>query len=81
MSRSIDSSIFIMRHAPLDTTDFLKDIGPTLHRRDVACERNGMRRYWEPNVVSQLGSQRAPHDPSPKVLLPRRFRGGATGTQ
>jgi hypothetical protein len=42
MSRSIDSSIFVMRHAPLYTTDFLKHIGPTLHRRDVACERNSM---------------------------------------
>ena len=70
MSRSIDSSIFVMRHAPLYTTDFLKHIGLTLHRRYVACERNGMRRNCEPNVVSQLGAQRAPHDPRPRSSCP-----------
>jgi len=36
MGRSIDSSIFIMRHAPFDATDFLNHIGPTLDRRHLA---------------------------------------------
>lgn len=60
-----------MRHAPLDATGFLKHIGPTFHRRRLACERNGMFQYWKPHIAGQLGSQRASRDPSPKVLLPR----------
>ena len=37
MGRSIDSSIFVMCHTTFDTTDFLKHIGPTLHRRYLAA--------------------------------------------
>jgi hypothetical protein len=37
MGRSIDSSIFVMPHAAFDTTDFLKHIGPALHRRYLAA--------------------------------------------
>jgi hypothetical protein len=40
---SIDSSILVMRHATFDATDFLKHIGPTLHRRHLASERKGIR--------------------------------------
>ena len=36
MGRSIDSSIFVMRHATFDATDFLKHIGPTLDPRHLA---------------------------------------------
>jgi len=36
MGRSIDSSIFIMRHATFDATDFLKHISSTLDRRHLA---------------------------------------------
>jgi hypothetical protein len=36
MGRSIDSSIFVMRHATFDTTDFLKHIGPALNRRHLS---------------------------------------------
>jgi hypothetical protein len=38
MSRSIDSSIFVMRHATLTATDFLKHIGSTLDRRHLTFE-------------------------------------------
>jgi hypothetical protein len=44
MGRSIDSSIFVMRHTTLDTTDFLKHIGPALHRHDLAAQRNNVCR-------------------------------------
>ncbi|MEK7783905.1 MAG: hypothetical protein AAB658_00590 [Chloroflexota bacterium] len=37
MGRSIDSSIFVMRHTTFDTADFLKHIGPALHRRYLAA--------------------------------------------
>ena len=36
MGRSIDSSIFVMRHATFDATDFLKHIGPTLDCRHLS---------------------------------------------
>jgi len=37
MGRSVDSSIFVMCHTTIDTTDFLKHIGPTLHGRYLAA--------------------------------------------
>jgi len=37
MGRSIDSGIFVMRHAVFDATEFLKHISPTLHRRHLAA--------------------------------------------
>jgi hypothetical protein len=36
MSRSIDSSIFVMRHAMFDAADVLKHIGPALDRRHLS---------------------------------------------
>ncbi|MGC1852967.1 MAG: hypothetical protein WA687_11070 [Solirubrobacterales bacterium] len=45
VSWSIDSSIFVMHHAPLDATDFLKRIGHTLYRRHLAFKRKGTRWY------------------------------------
>jgi hypothetical protein len=36
MGRSIDSSIFVMRHATFDATDFLKHIGTTLDCRHLS---------------------------------------------
>jgi hypothetical protein len=36
MGRSIDSSIFVMRHAPFDATDIPKHIGPTLDCRHLS---------------------------------------------
>jgi hypothetical protein len=56
MGWSIDSSIFVMRHAPFDATDLLKHIGPTLHRRHLTCKRKDMRWYWEPHIAGLLGS-------------------------
>jgi hypothetical protein len=39
MGRSIDSSIFVMRHAMFDATHVLKHIGPTLDRRHLSWQR------------------------------------------
>jgi hypothetical protein len=44
MSRSIDSSIFVVCHTTFDATDFLKHIGSALHRRDLAAYRNNVCR-------------------------------------
>jgi len=72
--RSIDSSIFVMRHATFDATDFLQDSGLTLDRRHLACERHRLSWYWESYFACLLGPQCAPHDPSSKVLLPGSSR-------
>ena len=81
MGRAIDSSIFIMGHATLEATDFLNHIGPALDSRHLSCERIGVSRSRKPHVTGRLGSQRAPHDPSSKILLRRSSRNVATCAQ
>ena len=81
MGRSIDSSIFVMRHATLYTTGFLNHIGPTLDGRHLSDEGRGIGRHREPRDTGRLSSQRAPYDPSPKILLCRRSRDVAAGAQ
>jgi hypothetical protein len=71
MGWAIDSSIFIVCHATLYATDVLYYIGPALDGHYVSYERNGIGRPRAPHVNGRLGSQRAPHDPSSKILLCR----------
>jgi hypothetical protein len=56
MGRSIDSCIFVMGYSTLNAADFLKHIGPTLDRRDLAFDSHGMRRNCETHVTGWLGS-------------------------
>jgi hypothetical protein len=81
MGWAIDSSIFIMGHTMLLATDFLNHIGPALDSRHLSCERNGVGRPRKPHITGRLGSQRAPHDPSSKILLRRSSRNVATCAQ
>lgn len=81
MGWAIDSGIFIMGHTTLVATDFLNHIGPALDSRHLSCERIGVSRSRKPHVTGRLGSQRAPHDPSSKILLRRSSRNVATCAQ
>jgi hypothetical protein len=81
MGRSIDSSMFVMRHATFDATNSLQHIGPTLDRRHLAGERNGIRWYRDPYIACRLDSQRALYDPAPKILLLRNPRNVAACAQ
>jgi len=73
MSGSIDSSIFVMCHATFDAIDFLNHLCPTLDRRHLACIRTGVWWYREPHIADLSGSQRALHDSSPEIFLPRNL--------